>query len=973
MLRRVLISLCVVGLIAASFGEAATTGRLRGTVQDNDGLPLPGVTVQISSDALIGGAQIAITDAEGKFMFNLLPPGMYQVEATLVGFQPSAGEVRVNLDREAQVLLPMVPEQFAGEVVVEAIVPVVDTAQVNTQEVFDQNFLQKAAIGTSGRDYLSIISQAAGVAGSGNASVMGGTSSDNNYLIDGLTTTDPVTSTFGTNFNYDAIQEISFQTGGFEAEFGQATGGIINLVTKSGGNEFSGSLDIRYRDLEFIEDGDHFQKGNEESSAENLSATLGGPILRDKVWFFLSGEYVDTKFRPESANFTRNYNGYNYIAKGTWQITDSHRGVFKYSGDPATIDGVNYGSSVLLSAQGTQEQGGDIWQAELNSVLSESFLFNAQAGITRSSIEAFPTNNPSSISAHQNLEDGVQYHNYGSDYSSERDRDQLRLNATWFVDEFGGSHEFKGGIEYNDMANRRRSFYTGDGFITDTGTRDLDTGEFLTPGVDFNDVNGDGYRNYYVDLIEPLETARQTTTSEGSIMTAFVQDAWRPATNLTIKPGLRFENVQLSNHVGDDIADMNRFQPRIGFAWDVMGNARYVIRGSWGRFMDPTALTIPNFASGIVETYNAYNTLEYYCNRGLPCDVDFLEGLYGESFEFTNGEGITYILFSDSRDDLQVLDPAQTLDQAGVGSLETPYADNLILAFETQLAPETSLEISYVNKKTKQIIEDTCANNTWAWGDGPRPTLDDEDTWTTLSGCEFFMITNFDDFYREYEAYIAKFETRGEWWHLLFSWTHSESTGNTFNGALESYATALADVFALDFYNREGYMPDHRPNRLKLSGYVLLPYDITIGLDAWWSDKGRITLNSTCDNLAAASDDILAWYGTSADQLQYCSSGDNVFLGSNTIFLEPRGDSEVNDIWNVDLQVSKAFRIGRFDVSGVLAVYNLIGEEIANSFNSEIVQDSLFGDPQNDNYVPFGAKLGYTQPRRYELGFRVEF
>jgi hypothetical protein len=465
-----------------------------------------------------------------------------------------------------------------------------------------------------------------------------------------------------------------------------------------------------------------------------------------------------------------------------------------------------------------------------------------------------------------------------------------------------------------------------------------------------------------------------------------------PTSNLTIKPGVRFDNVQLSNHVGDQVADMNRFQPRFGVAWDITGNARYVLRGSWGRFMDPTALTIPNFASGVVETYNGYNTMEYYCNRGLPCDIDFLEGLYGDSIQFTNAEGFTYTLFQ--RDgELAIYEPAQTLDQAGLGSLETPYADELIVAFETQVAPETSIEISYVDKKTKNIIEDTCVNNGWAWGDGPRPDINDRSTWTTQEGCGSFVITNFDDFYREYEAYIGKFETRGEWWHLLFSWTHSESTGNTYNGARESYATALADVFVLDFYNREGYMPDHRPNRLKLSGYVLLPYDITIGMDSWWSDKGRLTTSSTCQNYQAAANTVvdgqqtvLNYYGIPDDQLQYCYYGDGGFISGNTIFLEPRGNTETEAVWNVDLQFTKAFRIGSVDMSAVLSIYNLIGEETADTFNGTAfrVTNSEFGDPvevpvdaNNEDgiayYMPIGQELDWRLPRRYEVGFRLEF
>ena len=103
-----------------------------------------------------------------------------------------------------------------------------------------------------------------------------------------------MTGTFGTNFNYDAIQEMNFQTGGFEAEFGQATGGIVNLVTKSGGNEFSGSFDIRYRNEQMTENGDHYDRDAQDSLYQSISATLGGPILRDKLWFFASVEKVDT-------------------------------------------------------------------------------------------------------------------------------------------------------------------------------------------------------------------------------------------------------------------------------------------------------------------------------------------------------------------------------------------------------------------------------------------------------------------------------------------------------------------------------------------------------------------------------------------------------------------------------------------------------------------------------------------------------
>ncbi len=987
MQRRVLVSLCVIALLASAAGYAATTGRMNGTVKDNDGLALPGVTVQISSPNLMG-AQVAITGGNGGFSFAALPIGVYTVEASLVGFQGATGEVRVNLTSTASVAFTLVPEQFADEIIVEARVPVVDTAQVNTQQVFDQDYLQKAAVGASGRDYLSIISQTAGAAGGGNTNVFGGTSSDNNYLIDGLSTTDPVTQTFGTNFNYDAIQEVSFQTGGYEAEFGQATGGVINLVTKSGGNNFSGSLDIRYRDQDFSEDGDHFDKDDQASSFEDYSVTLGGPILRDKLWFFVAYEYVNTKRQNVGAQFVREYDGQNYIAKATWQIADSHRAVFRYSGDPADIPGANSSQFVEPEASYTQEQGGDIWGLELNSVLSESLLLNVKAGVNRSNLDGGPTNGTQNESIHVNQNTGIQSNNYWDTFTGDRDRDEVGVNLSWFLDDLAGSHEFKFGAEISQQSFIEWDWFNGAGYIYD-----------LEPGVDgFNDLNGDGYNNEYV-LVNEAEVGavpgynadgslndnalaiRRSIETTGDVSTFFAQDTWRPTPNLTIKPGIRFDNVQLDNAVGETVADMDRWQPRLGVAWDIMGNAKYVARASWGRFMDPTALTIATFANGLTDIYHEYDTMEFLCNAGFPCDRDFLENIFAtEGIDWTNGEGIEYVLF-DTRGEF-VYEPAQTLDQAGLGALETPYADELILAFEMQVAPETSFEITYVDKTTNQLIEDTCANNDWVWDSSvPAPSLDDPSTWTTGEGCTHYIITNHDYLYRDYNALIGRFETRGDWWHGLFSWTHSDSKGNSESTASQSYARGEMDYYPVNFYNIDGYRGDHREDRLKLSGYVLLPASWTVGVDSYWSSAGHITTQSTCTNYEGASQEALDFYGIGEEALAFCGAAPSGY----TIFHEPRGNTVTKSTFNVDLSVTKAFTVGPTDMSLIFSIYNLFDRELDNTFNSTAfrvtTEDSGLGQPVYENgpdndptyYIPIGQPMSYRLPRRYELGFRVTF
>ena len=983
-MRRLGLTLSVFLLLASATTFAATTGRISGSVVDNEGLAVPGVTIMIASENLIGGPQVAISDAAGQFAFNLLPIGLYTVEANLSGFRPVTAEVRVTLDRLASIGITMIPEQFMDEIVVTADVPLVDTTQVNTSVVFDQAFLKNAGVGTAGRSYHSVLGTAAGVAGTSNPSVYGGTAGDNRYLVDGLNTTDPLLGTFGTNFNYDAIQEISFQTGGFEAEFGQATGGIVNLVTKSGGNDFSGSLDMRYRNESFIENGDHFNRDEQTSSSRIVSGTFGGPILRDKLWFFLSAENILTQRQDQGAPVVREFSGWNYIGKATWQATDNNRLVFKYSGDPAEIPGVNSSQYITREASGTQEQGGDIWQAELSSLLSESVVLNAQIGYVRGFINWYPTYAGPEDIAHYNNDTLISSESYPGTGGDNRDRDEYRINMSVFADDLAGSHEFKFGGDYNVLYYDSADWYTGS-----LEAYDRSPENYLRPV----DLNGDGYLTEYVVIEEPLEDARNTYKSDGNLYTGFVQDSWRLLPNLTIKPGVRVDFVTLDNHVGEQVADMDRWQPRLGAAWDITGNAKYVVRGSWGRFMDSTALSIPNFASGVVQQYNNYRTMEYYCTNLINpnnCNLAYLEARYGPAWQYVAPNGSEWVLW-DNPDAAQVYDPAWTLDQlaaneGGGWALEAPYADELILALEMQPFKDTSIELSYVDKTTKEIIEDTCSNNTWVWDSSvPQPNLDDTSTWTTAGGCTRYIIANHPNFYRDYTGYIAKVETRTENFHVMGSYTYSESWGNTANGSRQSYATELADYYPVHFVNQEGWMPDQRDHRIKLNGYYLLPHDWTIGLDAFWSSPGKLTQISQCGALGSATDYDLDFYGISPelrDEMSaYCSTGDGAALGTTDIYVSERGAYETDSTWQVDMQVSKGFKVGAITLEAVFTVENLFDQEQPSGYNTRLfVQERdpetnapLYDDQGNKVWRPFGAETSWSQPRRYELGFRIEF
>ena len=366
--RTALVVVAALMMVTSAFAQS-TTGRLVGNVVDDTGAALPGVTVTIASPVLIGGAQTKITDGAGEFSFVGITPGEYSLKADLSGFvSQERNEILVALGGSRSITIEMPQGTFGGEIEVVAETPVVDPTQVNTNATYTSEYLQGSAIGSGNRSYQSVLTQTAGVAGGSNPQVFGSTLGENAYYIDGANTTDPVTATFGTNFTFDSIQEIQFQTSGYEAEYGSATGGIVNLVTKSGGNQFAGTLDIRYQNDSFQESGDNYDASQLDSLREEVDVTLGGPILRDKLWFFAAYQYVKSDFTPIGAPSTRSFIGNYPLAKLTWQAGSNWRVTGKFTGDPADIDNVNAGQFVEPEATYFQTQGADIYSGEINGV-----------------------------------------------------------------------------------------------------------------------------------------------------------------------------------------------------------------------------------------------------------------------------------------------------------------------------------------------------------------------------------------------------------------------------------------------------------------------------------------------------------------------------------------------------------------------------------------------------------------------------
>src|SRR5262245_9352751 len=306
-------SVCLL-LLAPVAMLAQTTGTVEGQVVDQSGAPLPGVSVELSSPNL-QGTRTAVTSADGRYRFPSVPPGAYKVTAELTGFGKIQKNATVTLDSTAQVNMQL-SISASAEVTVTGEAPLVDTASTTTGSNYSAKIIDKLPVG---RNYADIAFAQPGVqtdfgetqgrgpvAGQGGISIYGSTSSENLFLIDGVNTTNVIKGFQGKDINNEFIQEVEVKTGGYQAEYGRNMGGVVNVITKSGGNEFHGGVFGYYNDTGMRADVDIEQTPafSEQGTADDIAngggpnfflskevrqewgMDLGGFVMKDKIWFF---------------------------------------------------------------------------------------------------------------------------------------------------------------------------------------------------------------------------------------------------------------------------------------------------------------------------------------------------------------------------------------------------------------------------------------------------------------------------------------------------------------------------------------------------------------------------------------------------------------------------------------------------------------------------------------------------------------
>jgi hypothetical protein len=287
--------------------QGATNGSLRGTIKDkNGGDAAVGATVVATSPAL-QGEQVVITDENGQYFITSLPPGVYTLTVYYNDATFSRGNVLIQVGKEALVNVTVDTGSAAGKpkgevITISGTAPIVDQGSTKTGVTITDDYTRNIPVG---RTFGSVVGAAAGAQSDNyGISFAGSTSVENVYVVEGINTTDTAYGGLSSNLPNEFISETEVITGGYNAEFGRATGGIVNVVTKQGSNEFHGSVFGYFQPGAFIakangvaREGSSLDIATDLDYKYDLGAELGGPIIKDKLWFHVG-------FNPSFSHYT---------------------------------------------------------------------------------------------------------------------------------------------------------------------------------------------------------------------------------------------------------------------------------------------------------------------------------------------------------------------------------------------------------------------------------------------------------------------------------------------------------------------------------------------------------------------------------------------------------------------------------------------------------------------------------------------
>ena len=589
-------------LAAATPAAAQTGGAFLGVVLDDQGLALPGATLTFTN-LETGFSRTDVADTQGRFRAPALPPGVYSITAELGGFAKSVRDkVTLTLGQELTVNMTMKVATLEESVTVTAGTPLVETSSNTIGTTVSREQLD--ALPVPGRTFTALAQTAPGVTGVGGGGVNAGgqLNRNNSYRIDGVSNDNNVLASPRGGLSMEAIREYVVIANQFSAEYGDASGALVSVVTRSGTNQLQGRGFLFHRD-ESLDAQDPFSKAQGSGQAPfnqtRAGGFIGGPIARDRMHYFATYEgvrldqtaIITSPLVPTDQREVPNpSNGDQFFVRTDNRLSSSHNMFVRYRIDKQVeensgvgglntfergVDAINKNQDVVFSHTGVLSNRAI---NELRVQFGRHFADN----VVRTPLDQPSINRPSG--------------NFGKPTNQPQGRTEDRLQ---FVNNFSytlSSHDFKTGIDYSRI--RATSYFNNNtgGTFTFATDRPFDPNDLTTYPTQYTQNIGD-------------PNLRRPNDAIG----VFVQDSWHVRPNFTLNLGLRYDHeTAFKDATGVDDAALN-IAPRFGFAWDPRNNQKTVIRGGLGQYYSKVFLNI----TGNIQLARAFTGVTIV-NPGYP-------------------------------------------------------------------------------------------------------------------------------------------------------------------------------------------------------------------------------------------------------------------------------------------------------------------------------------------------------------------
>ncbi len=584
-------------------------GKLSGRVTAGD-QPLPGVKVTVSSPNL-QGTKSTVTSSTGDYLFASLPPGEYEVTFEAQGLQTVKQVLRIGAAQSNTLDTEMAAAAVTEEIVVtgslENISQTVQSATTYTKQLID-------ALPT-GRTVSQIVALSPGVqpnglakdttTGLGSITISGAPSYENLFLVNGVVNNENLRGQTLDLYIEDAVQETTTASAGVSAEYGRFTGGVVNVLTKSGGNAFSGSLrdTLRNQSWEAKTPGTTKQTDKVNPTYE---ATLGGPILRDRLWFFGAARDLDlsqTLFTtaPTKIPYPNGQKQQRYEGKLTASITPSHTLVGSYLKVNDKQLGTSFQNILDLASIYDRETPQEQYSGNYTGVLTENLVATAQYSKRKFTFINSGAPSTDLIAGTLLLDRSNNNARYHSPTFCGVCGPELRNNENWLgklsyflSTEKTGSHDIVGGVDsFNDqrLANNHQS---------GSDYRILGTSAIVHGSDIFPVFANDGSTIIQYNPIPKLSQGTNFKTNS-----AYLNDNWRFSDRLTFGVGVRYDSNDGTDEEGKKVAKDSSISPRLSVTYDVHGDSRFIAHASYAQYVAAIANSVADStsAAGAPQTF----------------------------------------------------------------------------------------------------------------------------------------------------------------------------------------------------------------------------------------------------------------------------------------------------------------------------------------------------------------------------------